>query len=636
MLGAPFYTPVNEGNIAPHSSGNYAFYSICGAGKLKKIEGCEIYQVHYDRIQGKWFAKSKVSEIATYPHAPKDYKKAAVGAEIYDSHPAFAKNGKIIFFSSKRKGGMGGSDIWYSILQPSGLWSAPKNAGARINSVYDEIYPQPAPDNSYLVFASNRPGGYGGYDLYRAYTSDTFASFTATEKMPMPLNSSADDWTFIWLLQDSLGYLSSNRSKSYGKTGAENAKGGDDLWEVAYRKPQKGKIQFNITVWQQNNHKYPLNIPIQILHQRQSEVIDTTLYYQPEKANQWLTDCAGNFYFTINHYPFFADTVFISSESIPQDTLLKFDVRLRIQNHLECQIHFSPDSILNSPVYIKQYQWQKQSGFIELDSLRLAVNDSSAKLYFPTQEPYLLALYINHQKYWDTLYLPEGSGVSGNCAIVLPPWDGLLSRSKETVLHFRDRINQNLIKNCKVQIHRYSGSQWEMIYSNSDAEDNNGIISLPNLAAGSKYRVQASAPSYLFTDTLLIESSDKKKHLHTILLDTFSLEKKYLLRYIYFPLDSWEITQSSQLALENLLILIRANPELNIHLIAHTDTRGPKQYNELLSLNRARACQDFLVKKGIPIQRIIIEGKGDQEPLIKEEKTEEDYQKNRRLEFILK
>lgn len=78
-------------------------------------------------------------------------------------------NGKLMVFTSKREGGYGGYDLYYSIISDSG-WSEPINFGPEINSEYDEFRPivfyAYKFDNDLMVFSSNRPGGHGGFDLY--------------------------------------------------------------------------------------------------------------------------------------------------------------------------------------------------------------------------------------------------------------------------------------------------------------------------------------------------------------------------------------------------------------------------------------------------------------------------------------
>jgi hypothetical protein len=75
----------------------------------------------------------------------------------------------MLVFTSNRPGGFGGFDLYYSMLE-DGKWSAPVNFGAGINTEFDEYRPIVVPLNSYshdfLMFSSNRPGGKGGYDLY--------------------------------------------------------------------------------------------------------------------------------------------------------------------------------------------------------------------------------------------------------------------------------------------------------------------------------------------------------------------------------------------------------------------------------------------------------------------------------------
>jgi hypothetical protein len=76
---------------------------------------------------------------------------------------------KIMVFTSNRPGGYGGYDLYYSIFR-KGNWSSPVNLGPRINTSSDEYRPvigyHPEFNNLFLIFSSNRPGGKGGFDLY--------------------------------------------------------------------------------------------------------------------------------------------------------------------------------------------------------------------------------------------------------------------------------------------------------------------------------------------------------------------------------------------------------------------------------------------------------------------------------------
>jgi hypothetical protein len=76
---------------------------------------------------------------------------------------------KIMVFASDRPGGMGGFDLYYSKFS-GGKWGTPVNFGSPINTTSDEYRPVMGGDedftNTFLMFSSNRPGGKGGFDLY--------------------------------------------------------------------------------------------------------------------------------------------------------------------------------------------------------------------------------------------------------------------------------------------------------------------------------------------------------------------------------------------------------------------------------------------------------------------------------------
>jgi len=88
----------------------------------------------------------------------------------YDDKCPFT-NGKLMVFSSDRPGGFGGFDLYYSFYE-NGNWSEPVNFGDKINTEFDEYRPITLHyydfDNNLMIFSSNRPGGMGGFDLYYA------------------------------------------------------------------------------------------------------------------------------------------------------------------------------------------------------------------------------------------------------------------------------------------------------------------------------------------------------------------------------------------------------------------------------------------------------------------------------------
>ncbi len=90
-----------------------------------------------------------------------------LNSQKWDSQPAISCDGKTMYFTSTRKGNIGGSDLWISSLADDGLWDPPVNMGADINTKGDEEAPYIAPDGKTLYFSSNGWPGFGDSDIFR-------------------------------------------------------------------------------------------------------------------------------------------------------------------------------------------------------------------------------------------------------------------------------------------------------------------------------------------------------------------------------------------------------------------------------------------------------------------------------------
>jgi len=112
--------------------------------------------------------------------------------------------------------------------------------------------------------------------------------------------------------------------------------------------------------------------------------------------------------------------------------------------------------------------------------------------------------------------------------------------------------------------------------------------------------------------------------------------KELALNPIYFDFNKWNIRRDAAFELDKVVEAMKKYPELKIHIVAHTDSRGPASYNQKLSEKRAKATMEYIVSKGIDPSRLSAEGKGETEPAVKcGPCTEEQYQLNRRSEFLI-
>ena len=114
-------------------------------------------------------------------------------------------------------------------------------------------------------------------------------------------------------------------------------------------------------------------------------------------------------------------------------------------------------------------------------------------------------------------------------------------------------------------------------------------------------------------------------------------KKMIVVNNIYFDYSKWSIKKESLVQLNSIALILNEHPEMKIEISAHTDNRGNNKYNLQLSKKRAASAMAYLIEKGVNTNRLVSNGYGETQPLVncKTNCTEEEYQKNRRIEFII-
>lgn len=125
--------------------------------------------------------------------------------------PCITPDGKKLFFASNAPGGLGGYDIYVSFYE-RGDWSTPKNLGSSVNTKGDEIAPF-FHSNGRLYFSSNKLPGIGRFDIF--YTKEYSGVWIKPKALPQVINSNRDDIYYYSDAGDSTGYFSSNRNRSF-------------------------------------------------------------------------------------------------------------------------------------------------------------------------------------------------------------------------------------------------------------------------------------------------------------------------------------------------------------------------------------------------------------------------------------
>jgi len=205
---------------------------------------------------------------------------------FWDAQPALSPDGNVLYFSSDRRGGTGGTDIYRSTRNADGRWSTPENIGPAVNTPCDELSPWVSGDGAWLYFSSAGHRTVGGYDLFRAPILG--GQIGQAENLGRPINTS-DDELFpsapAGASPDTLLYYSSNQAGS----------GGFDLY-VLHRLKRQGPAATRATprtVTLRGTIRTPEGSPID------SALVTLEHRDPPGPVDSTLTDTLGKYSFEV-------------------------------------------------------------------------------------------------------------------------------------------------------------------------------------------------------------------------------------------------------------------------------------------------------------------------------------------------
>ena len=139
-----------------------------------------------------------------------------VNTKYWETHCTITTDGLNMYFVSDRPGGFGGRDIYRVVKMPDGTWSEPKNLGSSINTPYDEDAPFIGSDNKTLHYSSNGPESMGGFDIFLTLR-DEDNNWSLPLNLGYPINSTGDDIFFTTTIDGKRGYFSSFREGGLGE-----------------------------------------------------------------------------------------------------------------------------------------------------------------------------------------------------------------------------------------------------------------------------------------------------------------------------------------------------------------------------------------------------------------------------------
>lgn len=204
---------INEGCVTFTPDGKTMIFAKGNSGKRKGTPDVDLYLSRYRN--GQWSEPTPIN--INQPDA-------------WESTPAMSPDGRTLYFSSNRKGGQGGLDLYSAQMDGRGRFGKVRNLGPDINTAGSELFPYVS-ENGKLYFSSDGHPGYGMLDIFEVNRAN---GKVAIDNLGQPVNSPADDFG-LFLFKADRGFFTSNR---------EGGKGDDDIYTFVNEDPNLRVVNY--------------------------------------------------------------------------------------------------------------------------------------------------------------------------------------------------------------------------------------------------------------------------------------------------------------------------------------------------------------------------------------------------------
>ncbi|WP_254163347.1 OmpA family protein [Chryseosolibacter histidini] len=469
--------------------------------------------------------------------------------KFLESTASITPDGKTIYFASDRPGGQGGLDIWKTQMQGNGSWSSPVNLGPEINSKANEDAPFIHPDQKTLFFTSDGHNTMGGRDVF---VSRLVANkWKAPENMGFPINTTANDNYFTLIADGTRAYFSSDRKGGLGDQDIYFL----DMPEDAANIPLtmiKGKI-LNAETGKPMPTKIYLvdnqtNKKLDFVYDPDPETGNYLVILPPAKNYDMIIESEGFLPYTLNINVPNQDYFYELYQMINLKTIKQFDV------------------VVGQEVQVK-------NAFYDTDQ------EVKADLR-KTHEAKLVK--------------------SGNVDVYDMMLDLMAADDKEGIAYLIDLIEHtdpidgvvfDESKNEKMEVAARTYYYDESDESKFEQKNVGGktIFSLPTMFVAEEAKKQK-------------EQGTKKSQ-----FDQSALTKS---AKIYFDAGKSDLKAQYNAELDNLLSVLTKYQDLGVEISGFASAEGSEELNRELSNKRAIAVLDYINHKGIVRRRIVAKGYG--------------------------
>lgn len=465
-----------------------------------------------------------------------------INSKYRETGACLTPNNRILVFASDRPGGFGGLDLWAAFRDSDGEWGEPINMGPVINTKYDETSPYLIDGNT-LYFSSQSHFNIGGFDIF--YSKMLKEGWTKPINLGYPINTMEDDVFFAPVKRGTEAYMSRHEgSKGYGKL---------DLYKLVI-----GELQ-------------------------ETEVID-------ENMLAVVVDSAS-----------FANTI--------KDT-----------THL-----VSENNSATNLAVVTENQVDTNNAVIAENRTETATNNSGQETE-TTSDNSGQDTEANADNSGQVAEATNNNSGQNNSA-----------RKSATFIEVKGFIKledkAEMPSDIRIEVRDYNTNSLLANLKPDFAEGKYSFRIPPGsyniLFTGEKYKTMSEAivipDSYNLPEVILNSSLTPK---------SVSSGEHYSITNIFFEFDSPELTREAMTDLEKIYRLMDENGSLSLELYGYTDSQGDLEYNRKLSEKRAQNAQKYLAGKGVDINKIRINAYGASN-FIASNADENSRKQNRRVELKL-
>lgn len=478
-----------------------------------------------------------------------------------DCHPVISIDGDKLFFASNRPGGSGGMDIYVS-YRVGESWSEPVNLGAGVNSSGNEAFPFIHADNSLYYASDGLAGGQGGFDLYYVIPDGT--RWTKPINMGAPFNTSGDDFGLI---------VDLNKINGYYSTSGNGGVGADDIFSFH---TENGNLDDYLL---QNKRVPDRDLDIKVIVTDKSSgapVYEAAVQLLNIEANNVIgRDEEGNM---------------ITIQNVNGQDVMKA---------------LPPDKGING--------------------------ETDSKGRFLTEvKPGNYAIGVSKKGYQTKQIRIQLSKPGNEMAIQLEkaPTAGKLQWNPSV---FNYVTNAPLAGAIMVLTNKTTGARDTVV------TDANGMVD-HYLDPNTKYKLE------LFQAGRIIGNTEIDTHgwlpnqltIQNISIAPLLPGSVIELPNIYYNFNDATLRPDARKDLDLLVSVLQQYPGIKVELASHTDCRGKDTYNQQLSQRRADGVVEYLISRGVNRNRLRPVGYGESEPRNKCRDgvscSEQEHSRNRRTE----